>query len=291
MPRLFCFGIGFTARVLARQMMAEGWQVSGTARTAEKCAALEAEGLSMVRFDGTAPLPAGALPGVLEGVTHVLVSVPPGEDGDPVLRLHGADLAALPGLAWIGYLSTTGVYGDRGGDWVDEDTPIAPDLPRSQRRAEAERGWLALSQATGAPVHVFRLAGIYGPGRSAIDNLRAGTAQRIVKPGQVFCRIHVEDIAQVLRASMDRPNPGRVYNVSDDEPAPPQDVITHGAHLLGIEPPPEVPFEQAELSPMARTFYQDSKRVKNHRIRQELGVTLLYPTYREGLKALVAGKA
>jgi len=287
MARLFCFGIGFTARVLVRQMMAAGWQVSGTARTAEKCAALGAEGLSMVRFDGTAPLPASAL----EGVTHVLISVPPGEDGDPVLRQHGADLAALPGLKWIGYLSTTGVYGDRGGAWVDEDTPIAPDLPRSLRRAEAERGWLDLAKSgadkTGAPVHVFRLAGIYGPGRSAIDNLRAGTAQRIVKPGQVFCRIHVADIAQVLRASMERPTPGRIYNVSDDEPAPPQDVITHGARLLGVAPPPEVPFEQAELSPMARTFYQDSKRVKNHRIRQELGVTLLYPTYREGLKALL----
>lgn len=283
MARLFCFGIGFTARVLARQMVADGWHVSGTARTAEKCAALKADGLDMARFDGTAPLPAGTL----AGVTHVLISVPPGEDGDPVLRQHGADLAALPGLKWIGYLSTTGVYGDRAGAWVDEDTPIAPDLPRSLRRVEAERGWLALAETTGAPVHVFRLAGIYGPGRSAIDNLRAGTAQRIVKPGQVFCRIHVDDIAQVLRASMNRPDPGRIYNVSDDEPAPPQDVITHGARLLGIDPPPEVPFEQAELSPMARTFYQDSKRVKNHRIRRDLGVTLLYPTYREGLKALL----
>lgn len=283
MARLFCFGIGFTARVLVRQVMANGWQVAGTARTTEKCAALEAEGLTMARFDGTTPLSASAL----DGATHVLISVPPGEDGDPVLRRHGADLAALPGLTWIGYLSTTGVYGDRGGAWVDEDTPIAPDLPRSLRRAEAERGWLDLGEMTGAPVHIFRLAGIYGPGRSAIDNLRAGTAQRIVKPGQVFCRIHVADIAQVLRASMEHPNRGRIYNVSDDEPAPPQDVITHGARLLGIAPPPEVPFEQAELSPMARTFYQDSKRVKNHRIRQELGVTLLYPTYREGLKALL----
>jgi nucleoside-diphosphate-sugar epimerase len=285
MARLFCFGVGFTAQVLLRRLLAEGWEVSGTARTAEKCAALEAEGLRMVRFDGTAPLPAGSL----DGVTHVLVSVPPGEDGDPALRLHGADLAALPGLAWVGYLSTTGVYGGREGAWVDEDTPITPDLPRSLRRAEAERGWLALHDSRGLPVHVFRLAGIYGPGRSAVDNLRAGTAQRIIKPGQVFCRIHVDDIARVLRASMDQPNLGRVYNVADDEPAPPQDVITYAADLLGIAPPPEVPFEQASLSPMARSFYQDSKRVKNQRIRQELGVTLLYPTYREGIRALVQG--
>ncbi|MGC2856820.1 SDR family oxidoreductase [Novispirillum sp. DQ9] len=283
MARLFCFGIGFTAQALLRQVLPAGWAVTGTARTADKCAALEAEGLRMVRFDGTAPLP----PGSLDGVTHVLVSVPPGADGDPVLRLHGADIAALPGLEWVGYLSTTGVYGDRGGAWVDEDTPIAPDLERSVRRAEAERGWLALGAATGAPVQVFRLAGIYGRGRSALDNLRAGTAQRIVKPGQVFCRIHVDDIAQVLRASMARPNPGRIYNVADDEPAPPQDVITYAAGLLGIAPPPEVPFEQAPLSPMARTFYQDSKRVKNRRIREELGVRLKYPTYREGLQALL----
>ncbi|MFA7428841.1 MAG: SDR family oxidoreductase [Rhodospirillaceae bacterium] len=283
MARLFCFGIGFTAQALLRTLLAEGWQVGGTARTPDKCAALEAKGLRMVQFDGSAPLPASSL----EGVTHVLVSVPPGEDGDPVLRLHGADLSALPGLAWVGYLSTTGVYGGREGAWVDEDTPIAPDLPRSLRRAEAERGWLTLHERHGLPVHIFRLAGIYGPGRSAVDNLRAGTAQRIVKPGQVFCRIHVDDIVRVLRASMERPNPGRIYNVADDEPAPPQDVIVHAAELLGIAPPPEVPFEQATLSPMARSFYQDSKRVKNQRIRQELGVTLLYPTYREGLKALV----
>lgn len=283
MARLFCFGIGFTAQALLRQVLPAGWSVAGTARSDEKCAALAAEGLDMVRFDGTAPLSAGTL----EGVTHVLVSVPPGEGGDPVLRLHGADIAALPGLKWVGYLSTTGVYGDRGGDWVDEDTPIAPDIDRSIRRAEAERGWLALGAGKAMPVHVFRLAGIYGPGRSAVDNLRAGTAQRIVKPGQVFCRVHVDDIAQVLLASMARPAPGRIYNVADDEPAPPQDVITFAATLLGIEPPPEVAFEEAPLSPMARSFYRDSKRVKNQRIREELGVRLKYPTYREGLRSLV----
>lgn len=283
MARLFCFGIGFTAQALLRQVLPAGWSVAGTARSDAKCAALDAEDLHMIRFDGTAPLPAGAL----DGVTHVLVSVPPGEAGDPVLRHHGTDIAALPGLKWVGYLSTTGVYGDRGGAWVDEDTPIAPDIDRSARRAEAERGWLDLGRSTGAPVHIFRLAGIYGPGRSAVDNLRAGTALRIVKPGQVFCRIHVEDIAQVLLASMARPNPGRIYNVADDEPAPPQDVITYAADLMGIAPPPEVPFEEAPLSPMARTFYRDSKRVKNQRIRQELGVRLKYPTYREGLRSLV----
>lgn len=283
MIRLFCFGIGFTAQALLRQGIAAGWSVAGTARSDEKCAALESEGIRMVRFDGNAPLPAEAL----KGVNHILVSVPPGEDGDPVLRLHGAQIAALPGLKWIGYLSTTGVYGDRNGEWVDEDTPIAPDLERSIRRAEAEQGWLDLGRTHGAPVHIFRLAGIYGPGRSAVDNLRAGTARRIVKPGQIFCRIHVDDIAQVLRASMGRPDPGRIYNVADDEPAPPQDVITYAAALMGVTPPPEEPFDEAALSPMARTFYRDSKRVKNQRIRTELGVRLKYPTYREGLRSLV----
>lgn len=286
MPRLFCFGVGFSALPLARAVRAEGWEVAGTARTTEKCTALAAaEGFAMTPFDGTAPLPEGAL----DGVTHVLVSIPPGPDGDPMLRHHAETLAGLPGLAWVGYLSSTGVYGDHGGGWVDEETPVDPDVPRTRRRAAAEIAWLALA-ASGVPVHVFRLAGIYGPGRSAVDNVRAGTARRIIKPGQVFCRIHVEDIAQVLRASMARPAPGRIYNVADDEPAPPQDVIAYAAELLGAPPPPEVPIEAAELSPMAASFYLDCRRVRNQRIREELGVSLRYPTYRDGLMALAAGQ-
>lgn len=280
MPRLFVFGLGYSARVLARRLRAAGWEVVGTSRSVEGCRALEEqEGvLRCWPFDGTEPLP----PTVFEGVSHLLSSVPPGEDGDPVLRHHADDIAAA-GFAWVGYLSTTGVYGDRAGGWVDEDTPVDPDVPRSARRAHAERAWLRLA----APVHVFRLAGIYGPGRSAIDTVRSGKARRIVKPGQVFCRIHVEDIAATVEASIARPNPPRIYNVCDDEPAPPQDVIAHAAALLGVAPPPEVAFEDADLGPMARSFYADSRRVHNDRIKDELGVRLAYPTYREGLKGLL----
>ena len=186
-------------------------------------------------------------------------------------------------LAWIGYLGTTAVYGDRQGGWVDEETPIEPTLARADRRARAEAAWLK----SGLPVHIFRLAGIYGPGRNAFVNLKDGTARRIVKPGQVFSRIHVEDIATVLEASIARPRPGAIYNVCDDEPAPPQDVVAHAAELMGVAPPPEQPYETADLSPMARTFYKDNRRVRNERIKRELGVRLAYPTYREGLAALL----
>lgn len=278
---LFCFGLGYSAAVLAQHLAARGWAVRGTTRKPEKAAALEALGYRMFLFSRDRPLadPAEAL----AGVTHVLTSIAPDEAGDPVLDLHGADLKALPNLAWVGYLGTTAVYGDRQGAWVDEDTPIEPTLARADRRARAEAAWLA----SGLPVHVFRLAGIYGPGRNAFANLKDGTARRIVKPGQVFSRVHVEDIATVLEASIARPRPGAIYNVCDDEPAPPQDVVTHAAELLGVEPPPLQAYETADLSPMARTFYRDNRRVRNERIKRELGVRLAYPTYREGLAALL----
>ena len=282
---LFCFGLGYSARVLAHRLAAEGWEVRGTTRRPDKAAALEGEGFGTFLFDRARPLadPAEAL----AGATHVLTSIAPDADGDPVLDAHAADLRSLPSLAWVGYLGTTAVYGDRQGAWVDEDTPVDPTLARADRRARAEAAWLA----SGLPVHVFRLAGIYGPGRNALANLRDGTARRIAKPGQVFSRIHVEDIATVLAASMGRPSPGRVYNVCDDEPAPPQDVVAFAASLLGVEPPPEQPYETADLSPMARTFYRDNRRVRNDRIKRELGVRLAYPTYREGLRALLATEA
>lgn len=278
---LFCFGLGYSAAVLARRLAARGWAVRGTTRKPEKAEALEALGYRMFLFGRDRPLanPAKAL----AGVTHLLTSIAPDEVGDPVLDLHGADLRALPNLAWVGYLGTTAVYGDRQGAWVDEDTPIEPTLARADRRARAEAAWLA----SGLPVHVFRLAGIYGPGRNAFVNLKDGTARRIVKPGQVFSRIHVEDIATVLEASIARPRPGAVYNVCDDEPAPPQNVVAHAAELLGVEPPPEQDYETADLSPMARTFYRDNRRVRNERIKRELGVRLAYPTYREGLAGLL----
>jgi len=277
--KLLSFGHGYSASVLAARLLAAGWRIAGTTRDAGKAERLRTQGVEASVFDRGHPLPAAAL----DGVTHVLTSIPPDEAGDIVLDLHGDDLRTLPSLRWVGWLGTTGVYGDRGGAWVDEETALEPTLARSDRRAKAEAAWLG----SGLPVHIFRLAGIYGPGRSAFKNLRDGTARRIVKPGQVFSRIHVEDIATVLEASIARPHPGRIYNVCDDEPAPPQDVVAFAAELAGVEPPPEQPYETAELSPMARTFYRDNRRVRNARIKTELGVTLAYPTYREGLRALL----
>jgi len=227
--------------------------------------------------------PGSDLTPALARASHLLSSVAPDGEGDPVLRALGPQIAAA-NLDWVGYLSTTGVYGDHGGDWVDEDTALTPATARGRARVAAEADW----QALGVPLHIFRLAGIYGPGRGPFAKLRAGTARRIVKPGQVFSRTHVADIAQVLAASIARPDPGRIYNVCDDDPAPPQDVIAHAAQLLGLPVPPEEPFETADLSPMARSFYAESKRVRNDRIKDELGVRLLFPTYREGLAAILA---
>lgn len=284
MSVLFCFGLGFSAKVLAARLKAQGWGIVGTSRSLEKAAALAALGYDSHVFDGTAPL---SDPSVLGPATHMLISVPAEEQADAVLRWHAADIAKLKNLKWLGYLSTTGVYGDRGGDWVDEQSDLRPTQARSIRRADAEAGWLKLQAEHGVPVHVFRLAGIYGPGRNQLEGVKRGTAHRIVKPGQVFCRIHVEDIAQVLEASMAKPNPGAVYNVADDEPAPPQDVVQYAAELLNLQVPPDIPFDAAQLSPMQASFYADSRRVRNDRIKSELGVTLKYPTYREGLKALL----
>ena len=224
---------------------------------------------------------------MLAGTTHALISIPPDLEGDVVLRHFRDDLAALPELAWVGYLSTVGVYGDWQGQWVDETSPTRPISERSLRRVQAERAWLDFGKATGKRVEVFRLAGIYGPGRSVIDTLRAGTARRIVKPGQVFNRIHVDDVARVLAAAIDRDTGHRIYNVSDDEPAPPQDVVAYAAELLGLPVPPEIAYETAGLAGMAASFWAESKRVSNARIKADLGVELMYPTYREGLRALV----
>ncbi len=289
-PRLFCFGLGFSALTLARRRLAEGWRVAGTTRSAEKAERLAAEGIEVFSFEAGRPLDDAR--GALAGTTHLLASVPPGPEGDPVLAAHAEDIAALggaegPTLRWLGYLSTTGVYGDRDGGWVDEDSALEPSGERGRRRVEAEAAWLALGERHGLPVHLFRLAGIYGPGRSQLDSVAAGTARRILKPGQVFSRIHVEDIATVLEASMARPNPGAAYNVCDDEAADPAEVVAYAAELLGMPAPPAVPFEEAEMSAMGRSFYADNKRVSNRRIREELGVELRYPDYRSGLNALL----
>jgi nucleoside-diphosphate-sugar epimerase len=272
---LFCFGLGYSALTLARRAMAEGWTVAGTCRQAATRDALRAEGIAADLFDGTAPLADAATR--LGAASHILSSVPPDADGDPVLRHHDDDLADCTGARWIGYLSTTGVYGDRGGDWVDEDSELRPTGDRGARRVTAEAGWRDLWWDHGRPVHVFRLAGIYGPGRNALETVKGGRARRIHKAGQVFSRIHVDDIAAVLLASMAAPNPGAVYN------------IAYACELLGETPPPLVPYHQAEaeMSAMGRSFYRDNKRVRNDRIKDELGVTLAYPDYKTGLKALL----
>lgn len=278
MTTLLSLGHGYSAQALARRLTAQGWRVTGTTRNPSKAAAMRAEGVEPLLLPGE-------IGPALAAATHVLVSAGPDAAGDPFLRLYGEAIrAARP--EWLGYLSTTGVYGDRQGEWVDETTPPAPTGERGIWRWQAEQDW----QATGLPVHVFRLAGIYGPGRGPFEKVRDGTARRIVKQGQVFSRIHVEDIAQVLEASIRRPNPGAAYNLCDDDPAPPQDVLSHAAMLLGLPEPPAIPFEEAEMSPLARSFYGDSKKVRNDRIKEELGVRLLYPDYRAGLAALLAAE-
>jgi nucleoside-diphosphate-sugar epimerase len=285
MKHLLCFGYGFSAAALVRQLDRAHWRVTATFRNSEAAKELSTADIEPVPFDGTGPLPDGAL----DGVTHVLVSIPPGKAGDPILQHCASGLIERAGqVEWLGYLSTTGVYGDRQGGWVDEKSPLEPTTARGKRRLEAEAGWLALHRDHALPVHIFRLAGIYGPGRNQLETVRSGKARRIVKPGQVFSRIHVDDIAGTLRASMAAPAPGRAYNVCDDEAAPPQDVIAFAAKLLNMPAPPEVAFNDAELSDMARSFYAESKRVDNSRIKQELGYSLVYPTYREGLVALRA---
>jgi nucleoside-diphosphate-sugar epimerase len=285
MSRLFAFGLGFSAQTLAERLAQRGWEIAGTARDSGKVVQLDSKNYAVSRFTGEPGN--AALPKLLQGTTHLLLSIPPGVDGDPVLAHYRDDLTALTSLQWIGYLSTVGVYGDQDGNWVDETTAPRPNNARTEARVEAESAWLAFGEETGVPVQIFRLAGIYGPGRCVFDKLRDGTARRIKKGNQVFSRIHVEDIARVLEASIARPRAGAIYNVADDEPAAPGDVVAYAADMMGMKPPPEVPFEDADLTPMARSFYEGSRRISNARIKSELGVELRYPTYREGLAALL----
>ena len=284
MTHLVCIGLGYTARVFAARMAARGWRISGTATSAESAADITALAYDAIRFDGTAP--SDALRTALATATHLLVSAPPDRDGDPFLRHHASDLA--PSLAWIGYLSTVGVYGDHGGAWVDETTPPAPVSARSRQRVDAERAWLDTARRSAIRTEVFRLAGIYGPGRGPLEALRKGTARAIVKPGQVFNRIHVEDIASVLAAAVDRPTAHAIYNVTDDEPAATPEVLAYAASLLELLPPPAIDFATADLTPMARSFYSECKRVSNARIKSALGVALSFPTYRDGFARDVA---
>ena len=276
---LLSFGHGYSARELTKHLLPQGWRVIGTTRTSEKADELAASGVEPLIW------PDSDMSAAIEAADHILISAGPDEDGDPTLNLLRNQITQKSSkIRWAGYLSTTGVYGDFDGAWVDEMTPLNPTTKRGQLRKAAEEDWASIA---GLPLHTFRLAGIYGPGRGPFAKVRNGTARRVIKEGQVFSRIHVEDIAQILWASIQRPNSGTAYNVCDDDPAPPQDVIAYAATLLGMQVPPATAFEDAEFTPMARSFYAENKKVRNDRIKTELGVELIHPTYREGLQSLL----
>jgi len=279
---LISFGHGYSASALAQRLLPLGWTIFGTTRSPERAQTIRASGVTPILLaDGDTP---ETLSQALPKASHMLVSAGPDAQGDPTLSRFRDQITAATNLEWVGYLSTTGVYGDHQGAWVDETTPLTPSTKRGQWRVAAESDWQSVPDL---PLHIFRLAGIYGPGRGPFSKVRNGTTRRIIKANQVFSRIHVADIAQVLHASINRPNPGAIYNLCDDDPAPPEDVIAHAAKLLDLPVPPAIPFENAEMTPMARSFYAESKRVRNTRIKEELGVRLLFPNYRVGLQALL----
>lgn len=278
MSCLFIFGLGYVGQHMGRALLAEGWRVVGTTRTSNQAQRLKEEGFEVVVWDGTASFPHE----VLDGVTHILVTIPPDEGGDIVFRHLDFSLLSL---MWVGYLSATSVYGDHQGAWVREDAVLNPISPRGHQRLLGETQWRDhFTQHPFFPIHIFRLSGIYGPGRNVLESIRAGSAQRVDKPGHVFSRIHVEDIVRILRISINRPKPGEIYNLADDEPAATADVIAFGCEILDVEVSSLVPFEEATLSPGLLEFYAEHKRVDNHKIKKSLGVRLIYPTYREGLR-------
>ena len=277
--RLLSIGHGYSAQALAARLVPEGWHIVGTTRSADNMASIAATGVEPLLWPGS------DLASFISEFPNILLSAGPGPDGDPVLgALYAAFGEAAPALRWVGYLSTTGVYGDHQGGWVNEETPLTPSTERGKARVTAETDWASIR---GLPLHIFRLAGIYGPGRGPFAKVRNGTARRIIKEGQVFSRIHVEDIALALDLSLHAPSAGAVYNLCDDDPAPPQDVIGHAAALLGLPLPPEVDFETADLAPMARSFYAESKRVRNDHIKHSLGWAPKFPDYRSGLAAMM----
>jgi nucleoside-diphosphate-sugar epimerase len=280
--RVFFFGLGYCARRLIQR---EPWiEASGTTRTVEAVSALRSEGVQAYQFDGAEA--ESGLEQTLEKAEAIVVSIPPREGAGATLERFGAGIAAAPGLRRVAYYSTIGVYGDHGGAWADETSATRTRTARGRARLEDEARWTAAARARGAEADILRLAGIYGPGRNALVNLRRGEARRIIKPGQVFNRAHVDDIAEISRLVLTRDLKGQIWNVADEEPAPPQDVIAYAAALLGLKPPPEEPFEGAPLSQMAREFYADNKRVSIAKAKAELGFAPAYPTYREGLRAL-----
>ncbi len=284
--KIFCFGLGFTGSALVRVLQAKGWAVAGTCREKVHQDLWGRAGVRAYAFDGkTASREIGQ---ALAKVSHVLVTIPPHkEDGDVVLRHFRDTLARSSGLRWLGYLSTTGVYGNQDGEWVDETSELKPVFDHQKRRAEAESQWFDLYRGHGVPVHVFRLAGIYGPGRNLLERVRRGVAKRIDQPGLVFNRIHVDDVVRTLAASMERPHPGAIYNVVDDLPAAPAEAVAFACELLNVDAPPLVPLDEAGLSEMGRGFYLTNKKVRNRKINEELGVTLHYSDYRSGLRSLL----
>ncbi len=280
---LFCFGHGYCCDYVGYELLQRGgWRVSGTTRDPEKVRELRARGVGAHLFDEENPIADPLY--MLKDVTHIIISTPPSSEGDVTFNVHARDLLRLPNLKWVGYLSTTSPYGDKQGQWVDENSDANPTTRRGVRRLSVEQDWLSLYDAHGLPVHIFRLAGIYGPGRSALDSVRSGIARRIEKPGHAFNRIHVEDLAQTLIASMLDPHPGEIYNVCDDVAAPSHEVIDYACQLLDMPSPALIPFEKADLAPITLSFYEDNKRVSNDKIKRDLGVKLRYEDYRQGLK-------
>lgn len=288
--RLFCFGYGYTADYLGHELQThdEGWTIGGTTRDPERRNELLARRIRARIFDYEHPIDD---PKTLFGrFSHLLISTPPDDQGDPVFNMHAEELINMPNIEWVGYLSSTGVYGNRNGGTVDETSEVIPASRRGSRRALAEQQWYSLYEKHGLPVHIFRLSGIYGPGRSALDSVRAGTARRIDKPGHVFNRIHVEDIIQTLLASFQNLNPGQIYNLADDVPVPSHEVIAEACALLNIPTPPLQKYEEADLSPIAQSFYKDNKHVLNDKIKRDLGVDLKYSNYRDGLRGCLAAE-
>lgn len=282
--RFFCFGYGYTADYLGHHLQnnEQGWTVGGTTRDEDRRRELLARRVRARIFDIDHPIADPST--TFDRFSHMLISTPPDQSGDLVFNLHADDIARMKNMEWVGYLSSTGVYGNRDGAQVDETAELRPTSQRGSKRVYAEQQWLSLFHQHGIPVHIFRLAGIYGPGRSALDSVRAGVARRIDKKGHVFNRIHVEDIVQVLLASFERPNPGAIYNLADDNPVPSHEVIAYACKLLRLPVPPVIPFEQADLAPITLSFYKDNKHVLNNKIKTELGVQLKYPDFRSGLE-------
>jgi len=292
--RLFCFGLGYTALAFIDHLKEQekDWHFSGTCRDPGKCQELKKHNIDGFTFNSEQPEEGDikAIRQALKKASHILISIAPTKDqADPILSHFSEDMSKNlhQNIKWLAYLSTTGVYGDHKGGWVGENTPLTPGTKRGKMRLEAESDWLKLFQEKGLPVHIFRLGSIYGAGRGQLHSLRKGRLQKLVKPGQYFSRIHVSDIAHVLFASLNSPHAGRCYNVVDDLPAPSQEVIDYICDLLHRPHLPEIDFDNADISPMMKSFYSENKRVCNDRIRQELNVKLLYPTYKEGFSHLI----